>query len=680
MIPHPLLLALAVADPTIDSADTLPPTIVLASRVDPTLRPIAIWEENDVRDLAPRSLDELLATDPSFSLYRPTSGIFANPTAAGVSLRNTGATAASRSLVTLDGIPQNDPFGGWVDWTRIDPWTLESASILPSSQSSLWGNLSAAGSIQLNSRPISSSRSLLRLTAGSHGTLGAAAGTEGMHPDLPLGISFHGFTLQSDGFHVVPDWQRGPIDRRLDTTLAGATLRAEWSPAPDLVIAPSFSFYEEHRGNGTPLAENRTEAIDASLRMTSGDEFNSWQLLTYYQRRSFSALFPSVNAPRTAETIALNQFHVPGEGIGAALIHRRDLHDALALTAGTDFRFLSGETQEDVGTFRRRRAGGNQSLAGLFAALDWESSENTRIDASLRIDRWRLSKGRRIERALSNNALLRADFPGNRDDWEPSAALGIEHRAHVDWLLHAALSSAFRLPNLNELHRPFRVRNDVTEANPALLPERFFSLESGIEWTPTDELTIRFDAFHHWIDDAIANVPVTDPAMIAAIFGPLPPGSSATLRQNVAHARVGGVQLGLNWQASENWDFGLDLVASRTRFTSSPAQPLLEGKPFPLAPELRLMTDARYQASDRWSFFTGLEYGASRFDDALATRELGSYTTVRVGSSWQVSENLSLHGRIENLFDEEIPTALAGDGTRSYGQPRAFWVTAEWNF
>ena len=677
------LVPLAIASTLTDAGsapDSLPPTIVLASRIDPTLRPVAIWDESDIRAAAPRTLDELLATDPSFSLYRPASGLFANPTAAGISLRNTGATAASRSLVTLDGIPQNDPFGGWIDWTRIDPWSLESAAILPASGSALWGNLSPAGSVQLNRRPLDTTRHSLRLTAGSHGTFGAALGSDSAPAGSPVALSFEGFTLHSDGFHVVPAWQRGPVDRPLDTRLAGASLRAAWTPSPGLTAEPSLSIYEEHRGNGTPLAANSTGAVDASLRLTSDQGDSSWQLLTYYQRRIFTARFSSVNPARSAETLALDQFHVPGEGLGAAFVLRRELEGNLRFTAGSDVRFLSGETQEDVGTFRRRRAGGNQSIAGLFTGLGWENSAGTRIDASLRIDHWRLANSRRIERSLATGAILRADFPAARENWEPSGAVTFEHPLDPTLVARAGVSSAFRLPNLNELHRPFRVRNDITEANPALVPERFLGLETGLDWTPGGDFTLRLDAFHHEIDDAIANVPVTDPAMIAAIFGTLPPGGTATLRQNVDHARVTGLQAAFDWQASEHWDFGLDLVWSRTRFTSSPQQPLLDGKPFPLAPGLRALAGVTFSPNDTWRFFGGIEHGASRFDDALATREMGAFTTVRLGGSWQATNQLSLHARIENLFDEEIPTALAGDGIRSFGQPRSFWLTAEWTF
>ena len=41
---------------------------------------------------------------------------FANPTAQGASLRGLGGSGASRALVLADGVPLNDPFGGWIYW------------------------------------------------------------------------------------------------------------------------------------------------------------------------------------------------------------------------------------------------------------------------------------------------------------------------------------------------------------------------------------------------------------------------------------------------------------------------------------------------------------------------------------------------------------------------------------
>ncbi len=672
-----LVLALPAAAQT---PGALPATVVLAERRDSSVSSATEWSAETIADFAPRTLDELLATDPSFSLYRTQSGLLSHPTSAGVSLRNTGATAASRTLVLRDGIPQNDPFGGWVEWARFDPSTLESAAIIPAARSAAWGNLSPAGTIQLTRREIDANRALLRITAGSHGTYGGSISGDLVNPDATLGVSLHTFALHSDGFQVLPEWQRGPIDQRLALNLAGADLRAIWRPDAWLTVEPAVSYYEERRNNGTPLAFNRTEAVDASLRITSDDAGLSWQLLGYYQRRRFGSTFTSVNVPRSAETIALNQFDVPGEGIGGAFTVRREIRDSLEFTLGTDLRLLRGETNEDAGTFRRRVAGGSQSLAGIFTTAHWEPAPETRLDAALRLDHWSLSDGKRIERSLSTGALLTAAYPAKRDDWEPSAALTLQHDLSDSLLGSLSLSTSYRLPTLNELHRPYRVRNDLTEANPALDPERFYSIEGGLEWTPNPCVTLGATAFHHWIRDAIANVPVTDPAQIAALFGTLPPGGTGAQRQNVDEARVYGIQTSASWTPDDFWTLRLDALWSETEFTSSKSQPLLQGRAFPLAPELRVLGNVEVRTTERWSFFTGVEYGASRYDDELGQLELPSYTTIRLGASWQATERLTLHGRIENLFDEDVPTALAGNGLRSYGQPRAFWLTAEWAF
>ena len=120
-----LLAGLTVIRASGQSVELLPEMVVLADRQTSPDAPLAVWDREDLRQAAPRTIDELLAREPSFSLYRRQTSMFGNPTSAGVSLRNTGATAASRTLVLLDGIPQNDPFGGWVNWARYDAAALD---------------------------------------------------------------------------------------------------------------------------------------------------------------------------------------------------------------------------------------------------------------------------------------------------------------------------------------------------------------------------------------------------------------------------------------------------------------------------------------------------------------------------------------------------------------------------
>jgi len=692
-----ILKSLALSATLIPGAGTLtgqvpgmlPETTVLAERLSGSLdalpeRSLAAWSREELSAAAPRTLDELLAREPSFSLYRRQTALFGNPTSAGVSLRNTGATAASRTLVLLNGIPQNDPFGGWVYWARHDPAALESVRIVPAARGVVWGNQSPAGVVQMRGAPAFDERHLLRVGAGSHQSASGSWVYRVANEAQTLGLAVSAFGLRSDGFHAVAPSQRGSIDRRLDLEHSGAELRMAWRPAPGITVEPMLSFYTEDRGNGTPLARNTTDALDFSLRVTSEDGPVSWQLVAYHQRRVFESMFSSVNASRSAELPALHQFDVPGQGTGGALTGLWEHGGGWTLNAGVDFRHVDGETNERVfaagNPVRLRRAGGQQALTGGFLAAGFEPDSATRVDASLRADAWWLREGERLERSVATGAVLRRDRFANRDGIEPSAALAVtrELAAGLDGTFSAGTS--FRLPTLNELHRPFRVRNDIVEANPGLDPERFFSLEAGLIWQPVEPLRFRGSVFHHWIRDAIANVPVTDPALIAELFGTIPAGGSGSQRQNVDEARVPGFQGGIDWQASDSLRFGIDGIWTGTEFNESSRQPLLEGKPFPQAPDLRVIGSAEWQAAAALTLNAGFEYGAAQYDDALARRRIPSYTSARIGAAWRTRNGPVFHARIDNLFDREIATGLSSDGIRTIAGPRAFWLGAEWEF
>ncbi len=676
-------VVLAILSETLfaQSPDILPPMVVMADRLPPGEQdaPLAEWTRGEIREASPRTLDEMLAKEPSFSLYRRQSSISSNPTSAGVSLRNTGATAASRTLVLLDGIPQNDPFGGWVYWARYDPATLDSVRIVPAARAAVWGNQSPAGVIQMNGYTAFENFHVLRVGGGSQGTITGSTVNQMTNEEQTLSVLFSAFGLHTDGFLALDSSQRGAIDEKLETDIFGAALKFAWLAAPGLTVEPSVSWFEEERGNGTRLTENSTEGLDASLRVTSEDGNVSWQAIAWTQQRQFESTFSSASDDRSSETLALDQFDVPAQATGAAFTTLWDDGGKWSVNSGVDGKFVTGETNEDAGTFRRREAGGDQTLAGVFSAVSYQVNEPTRVDASARLDGWWLTDARRNETSLSTGESLRADRPEDRDGVEPSAAIELSHQLQDNLLATASAGTTFRLPTLNELYRPFRVRDDITEANPDLDPERFYSIAAGLEWEPVSCVTLNGTIYQHWISDAIANVPVTDPARIAELFGALPDGGTGAQRQNVDQASVTGFEGKIEWRPDDAVTMGLAGIWSHTEFTSSPDQPLLDGKPFPQAPDLRLIASAGWQATAQLSIFAGCEYGASQSDDALANRSIPDFTTVRIGAIWQTAR-ASYQVRIENLFNEEIQTGLSSNGLRTYAGPRSLWLGAEWNF
>src|SRR5688572_1803449 len=101
----------------------LEPVVVTPTRIEQkageTPASVTVITRPDIATTPAQTVDDLLRQVPGFSLFRRTSSVVAHPTTQGVSLRGIGPSGTSRALVLLDGVPLNDPFGGWVYWDRV---------------------------------------------------------------------------------------------------------------------------------------------------------------------------------------------------------------------------------------------------------------------------------------------------------------------------------------------------------------------------------------------------------------------------------------------------------------------------------------------------------------------------------------------------------------------------------
>jgi len=154
--------------------------------------------------------DDVLRQVPTFSLFRRTSSLVAQPTTQGVSLRGIGPSGQSRTLVLLDGIPFNDPFGGWVYWTRVPLESVDRIEVVDGSSSSLYGNYAMGGVINIvSSRP--ARRTLeLKPQYGNH----ASPKFDFFGSDVwgKVGAVVEGSVFDTDGFPIVAANERGIID------------------------------------------------------------------------------------------------------------------------------------------------------------------------------------------------------------------------------------------------------------------------------------------------------------------------------------------------------------------------------------------------------------------------------------------------------------------------------------
>ena len=112
----------------------------------------------------------------------------------------------------LDGVPQADPFGGWVFWPAYDPRRLAEARVVRGGGSGAHGPGALAGTIELtNAGPGELDGVVGELAYGSRDSIDAFAAA-----GLGLGdgfLSLSGGYARGDGFIPVIQPQRGPVDR-----------------------------------------------------------------------------------------------------------------------------------------------------------------------------------------------------------------------------------------------------------------------------------------------------------------------------------------------------------------------------------------------------------------------------------------------------------------------------------
>ena len=74
-------------------------------------------------------IENVLADVAGFQQFRRSDSRSANPSAQGATLRALGGNASSRTLVLLDGVPQADPFFGYIPFSAIAPERLSSVRV-----------------------------------------------------------------------------------------------------------------------------------------------------------------------------------------------------------------------------------------------------------------------------------------------------------------------------------------------------------------------------------------------------------------------------------------------------------------------------------------------------------------------------------------------------------------------
>ena len=671
-------------DVTLAPATVTETVTVTAARTEQLTRNVAASVNLIERESITRSpavvADDVLRQVPTFSLFRRTSSLAAHPTAQGVSLRGVGPSGVSRTLVLLDGVPFNDPFGGWVYWTRVPLTGLERIEIVDGSTSSAYGNYAMGGVIHIVTTPSARRTIDVRSQYGNRHT--PKVDISGSDVWGRLRASVDASFFDTDGYPIVAESERGKVDNNAAVNFQNVGGRIQYDINNRVHAFVRGGYFHEDRDNGKASTIDGTEeANNTAWKTVSGGlrarlpDTSDLQVNVFADFNRFRSNFlavPAANPPRSIGRMTLNQ-RVPTTGVGGMVQWSRALGLQQFLTAGTDLRWVDGDSEENgldpiTGTqvTLSRISGGTQRSIGFFVQDLITPAPNFTLTLAARVDSWRNYDGHNLETnvpAGTPTANDRPTLPG-RDDVVASPRFAALYHA-TGWLsVWGDVGWGFRAPTLNELYRQFRVGTVLTLANHQLGPERLVGGELGVRVTPVPGVSIRSTWYDNRVKDPVSNVTIATA------------GTNVTQqRQNLGRTRITGIQTDAEYRIGAFLRLSGGYLYGRARVTEFDANPALVDKYLPQVPKHRGSGQISYTNPRLFNAAVGFQAVGRQFDDDLNSRVvpgetepgLPGYALLDFSASKSIGQNVDVFFGAQNALGR---TYFVGTLPTTTGTPR----------
>jgi outer membrane receptor protein involved in Fe transport len=636
--------------------------------------------------------DDVLRQVPTFSLFRRTSSFASHPTTQGVSLRGIGPSGVSRTLVLLDQVPFNDPFGGWVYWTRVPLMDTERIEIVDGPTSNLYGNYAMGGVINIVTNRAEPRTIVFKPQYGNRAT----PKMDLFASDVwgKLGVTFNATTFDTDGYTIVAEEERGSIDIPANAKYQAASGKVDYNPTDRVNLFFRGGVFNEDRSNGKIGEVNDTNwkfgSGGVGLRLEDGSNIDA---RIFFDRQKFHSNFwavPPANPPRSQTNITLDQ-NVPTNAVGTMLQWNR-VFQARTLThvvsAGYDFRWIDGDSNEQTFALPtgntpilNRVSGGTQKIGGLFIQDMVELTAKVQVTGSIRFDSWRNYDAHNFETTIATgNPTANNRTLADKSDNAISPRGAVLYRATDRVSVWGSVSRGFRAPTLNELYRQFRVGQVLTLANETLGPERLTAVETGVSVAATDRVTVRGTYFNNRVNNPIANVTIATnnvPPTQGCAGAP-----TCRQRRNLGSTNIGGFQTDVSYRVNGHWGVtGAYLfdIAKVHEATPDVTGFDLTGKYLAEVPKHRASFQVTYTNPQWFNLAIDSQFIGHQFDDDQNVAEifplipgktevgLPGYNVTHVTLSRTINRNVDVFIGVQNLFGV---TYYVGTNPTTIGTPR----------
>ena len=638
----------------------LPALVVSATRSERTLADqpmsVTVVPREQILETPAQALDDVLRTTVGINLPLIASYQI-HPTGNSFSMRGLGGI---RGLVMLDGVPLNDPFFGYVQWSRVPMENIERVEVVRGASASIWGNYAMGGVVNIITRKPERTGFAASGGGGSYGTYRGDGSADVVLSDaVKIRGNFNAWG--TSGFdQIQPAY--GPMFAPTSFNAQTGQLAAYFDPDPTLSANVRVNVFNENQVLRSPLLTNNQQYYDIAGSLAKKLGWGDLTVTAFHQQ---SRAVSNTTATPAGTAFGFGEYvqgihNTPVWSTGASAQLSGKVNDVVRLASiGVDFQQISGQDTTAIlsqagSQIRTDIGSGQQRFAGVFGQLDIFPVDSVEVLVSARFQNFVNFDG--FDGA-----------PGGQGMVPDSAQNSFDPRVSVLWTatpnlgLRAAAYTAFRAPNLDNLYRAFSTTSLVFLPNAQLTPERLKGVEAGFDLT-YGPVTGQFTAFYQEVSNLITLRTLAPTELPAGFF-------FGTKNINAGKAIVQGIELQAGWQIMPGLKLDANYTTVSSKIVENQFDPASIGKQQSGIPTQQAAATLSWSDPRGWRAAARFRWIGQSWGDNANTLPLDSFTVFDVSAGYRFARGIEPFVEIQNLFNQYYIADNSGFGPPQQGTP-----------
>ena len=597
----------------------------------------------DIDRAGSSSLPELLQRQPGIEI--------SNLGGAGkVSTLSIRGTSSTHSIILIDGMRLGSATSGFSAIEHIPLSQIEKIEILRGPASSLYGQDTIGGVIQIfTKKGVDGFKPYVGIGYGSYNTSNFQSGIRGGNNQTTYAINFS--VMSTNGFSAfVPnsnsDYNAANLDRdgyknySLSSSL-NHKINQDYEINFQYFLSKGKSKFDNRYADFSPFIDYKNETKQESYAVNlQGQINNTWQSSIKIGQSSDKYLDKQKWNPNIG---AYYPASIDDGGCGGFCGAQDSTLEDLYKTTQNQFAW-----QNNINLSRG-------SLTLIYDFLEQKIKTTDLYEKTKRTNHGLMAGYSLIEDKHNFQTNIRKDFNSAYDD-AITGNIGYAYSINSNWTIASSYGTAFVSPSFNYL---YSLADTYALGNPNLKPERSKNIEASIRYRD-ESGSLSLTLFQNKIDDFII------------YSNPYPDPSSRTSTQNLNKAEIQGLTI------SGDQFFGHFQV--KGSITAQSPKNEDTDKYLPRRASVVGNMNLNYYIG-YWNIGIEETFSDKRFDDKENTVKLSGYALTNIVADYKMNDKLKLNLRLNNVFDKEYSLAAEGSSGFKYQTPgRSLFTNLRYDF